>query len=231
MTIKLLSCISLKYDTSLIPHFCNHYCKYNIDHFHFILHNDKKFKIYDFLHYFSPITKLKITFTQWVGEFNAIDKILKFNEIIDKSKQTHILLSDIDEFQQHKTSINTPYVWGALFDRFPKDNQIKKVTNKNLEQQFPIIGPPSWENNIKPCVFPKTDKLLSSHHITCPYSNESTIRVDHYRWTDTRLDKSKERLNIYTRLNRMKKTFPMGNPLVLNDSINIIKKIETKNTI
>ena len=215
MKIKLICCIGLDYDTELIPHFCKHYSKYNIYSFHFILNKLKDFEIKDYSKYFSnlpttlPFIGAKLSFEKWVGEFNSIDKIDKFNRIIKYSNESHILLSDIDEFQQHTKSITSNYIWGNLLDRESSDSSPQKVTSENIEVQFPITSNRSeWKNTIKPCVFPKSELLRSSHFITTEYKNEPLIDVHHYRWTNSRLQKSKDRYRIYTKLNKDGKRWP-----------------------
>ena len=238
MKIKLICCVGLDYDTELIPHFCKHYSKYNIYSFHFILNKLKDFEIKDYLEHFSnlpitlPFIGAKLNFEKWVGEFNAIDKIDKFNHIIKHSNESHILLSDIDEFQQHTKSIKSNYVWGNLLDRESSDSPFKKVTSENIEVQFPITSNKSnWKNTIKPCVFPKSELLKTSHFITTPYKNEPLIDVHHYRWTNTRLQKSKDRYRIYTKLNKDGKRWPNGYKLATNESNNIVHQTKEKGLI
>ena len=232
MNIKLLCCISLDYDIDLVYHFCKHYSKYNIDKFHFILHSKNFFEILDYKHFFYALDSDKITLDKWIGEFNAIDKIEKFNKIIENTKESHILLADVDEFQNHNLPIDQDYVWGSLVDREPKNTKVKKVTLENIETQFPIQSLVSgWKNNIKPCIFPSFERLSSSHYIKKIYNNEKTIQVDHYRWTDTRLEKSIERFDIYNKLNNLNKRFSSGYKLDTFDSKSIVNRLKKKSLL
>lgn len=232
MKIKLICCIGLDYDLELIPHFTKHYCKYNINSYHFILHKMSKFYVVDYLKYFKELHPSKITFEEWVGEFNAIDKIDKFNKIIEKTKESHILLTDVDEFQNHKKIIKENYIWGDLVDRETEDGFVKEINSDNIQKQFPIKSKKSdWNNTIKPCVFPSIERLKTSHYITTSYNGEPTIDVDHYRWTNTRLEKSKNRYDIYTKLNKEGKTFKGGGRLDTHDSLRIINQLKPKYNI
>ena len=233
MNIKLISCISLDYDLKLIPHFLSHYSKLNISNFHFILHKKENFNVVDFLYYFSKLPPFKVTFQQWVGEFNAVDKIEKYNSIIESTDESHILLADVDEFQNHKHIITEDYVWGHLVDREPQDKLVKEVDSSDLSKQFPIKSLRSnWVDNIKICVFPSSEKLVTSHHTTTSYRGEDTIPVDHYRWTDTRYEKASERYAVYSKLNKNKsKLFSNGAHLATADSLNIINMLKKKTFI
>jgi hypothetical protein len=229
--IKLICCISLDYDLDLIPHFCNHYSQYDINSYHFILNKKNSFHIVDYLEYFTKLHPTEINFELWVGEFNAIDKIDKFNKIIQSSKESHILLTDVDEFQNHD-EIKQNYIWGDLVDREPKNSDIKKITSEDIKFQFPIKSKISgWKNTIKPCVFPSTERLKTSHYITTEYKGEPLIQVDHYRWTNTRLIKSKNRYDVYTKLNIEGKKFKSGYGLDTTESKFIIKRLTPKNNI
>tara|TARA_B100000497_G_scaffold127738_1_gene170672 strand:+ start:461 stop:1165 length:705 start_codon:yes stop_codon:yes gene_type:complete len=231
-SIKLITCVSIKYDIDLIYHFCKHYSKFNIDSHHFILHNDADFELTEYLELFLLIKSSELTFEKWVGEFNCIEKIGKFNKIITNSKESHILLTDIDEFQNHVIPIQGDYIWGDLVDREPEGMKVKKVTAESIALQFPIKSKISkWNNSIKPCLFPSTERLLSSHFITKQYNNENTIEVDHYRWTNTRLLKSRERYNIHARLNKENITFPGGFPVDAKESRRVVSRLETKTAI
>jgi len=232
MKIKLICCIGLDYDLELIPHFTKHYSKYNINSYHFILNKSNEFIITDYLKYFNNLHPTEITFEKWVGEFNAIDKIDKFNKIIEKTKESHILLTDVDEFQNHKKIIKENYIWGDLVDRETEDGFVKEINSDNIQKQFPIKSKKSdWNNTIKPCVFPSIERLKTSHYITTSYNGEPTIDVDHYRWTNTRLTKSKNRYDIYTRLNKEGKTFNGGGILDTHDSLKIINQLKPKSNI
>jgi hypothetical protein len=232
MKIKLICCVGLDYDLDLIPHFTKHYSQYNINSYHFILNKSNEFDITDYLEYFSNLHPTEIVFEKWAGEFNAIDKIDKFNNIIEDSKEYHILLTDVDEFQNHKDDIVDDYVWGNLIDRESEDGLVKQVTSVDINQQFPIKSQKSeWKNTIKPCVFPSTERLKSSHYITTNYSEEKTIDVNHYRWTNTRLEKSKNRYDIHNRLNKEGKTFKSGAILDTYDSLKIINQLKPKSNI
>lgn len=231
-SIKLIVCISLKYDADLIPHFCKHYSKYNIDTYHIILHNNEDFDLLDYHKYFINIKNFKITFNYWVGEFNCIDKIDKFNKIIDKTNESHILLTDVDEFQNHYIPLKEDYIWGDLIDREPKGSKVKKVTSEDISSQFPLKTKISgWNNTIKPCIFPSSERLLSSHYITTPYNNQNLINIDHYRWTESRLAKSKERYNIHSRLNKDNITFPSGHRIDAKESRRVYNRLEKKSVI
>lgn len=237
MKIKLICCIGLDYDLNLITHFTKHYCQYNINSYYFILNKRNEFDITDYLEYFNNLhtetsCSCEIVFKKWVGQFNAIDKIYKFNNIIKDSKESHILLTDIDEFQNHKGDIVDDYVWGNLIDREAKDGLVRKVSSTSIENQFPIKSKKSgWINTIKPCVFPSTERLKTSHYITTQYSFQKTIDVDHYRWTSTRLEKSKNRFNNYTKLNKEGRTFEGGGMLDTYDSLKIINQLKPKSNI
>lgn len=232
-SIKLIACIGLKYDIDLLSHFCQHYSKYNIDSYHFILHNDVDFKLIDYFHYFFKLEPNNIiSFESWIGEFNCIDKISRFNKIISKTEESHILLTDVDEFQNHNIPIKEDYVWGDLIDREPKDSKVKKVTSEDIALQFPLKTKVSgWNNTIKPCVFPSSEQLLSSHYINTQYKNEELIEIDHYRWTESRLPKSKERYNIHSRLNKENITFPTGHSLDAEESRRVANRLEKKTAI
>ena len=81
--------------------------------------------------------------------------------------ESHILLTDIDEFQNHVVPIQDDFIWGDLVDREPEGSKVKEVTAENIALQFPIKSKISkWNNTIKPCLFPSTERLLSSHFIT-----------------------------------------------------------------
>ena len=232
MDIKLICCIGLDYDLNLVPHFVNHYSRYNIDSFHFILNKKNKFNTTDYLKYFTDLDSIRVKFEDWVGEFNSIDKIYKFNNIIENSTESHILLADVDEFQNHPGKINKDYVWGNLVDRVNKYSLSKKVTKKELDKQFPSKTKISnWTNTIKPCVFPSSERLLTSHLITKQYNNESTIEVNHYRWTDTRLRKAEDRHRIYKKLNEDGKRWPPGQKINAEESLHVISKLKPKSKI
>ena len=232
MKIKLICCIGLDYDLNLIPHFTKHYSQYNINSYHFILHKKSEFDVTNYLEYFSNLHPTEIIFEKWVGEFNAIDKIDKFNKIIEKTKESHILLTDVDEFQNHKKIIKENYIWGDLVDRETEDGFVKEINSDNIQKQFPIKSKKSdWNNTIKPCVFPSIERLKTSHYITTSYNGEPTIDVDHYRWTNTRLEKSKNRYDIYKRLNKEGKTFKGGGILDTHDSLKIINQLKPKSNI
>lgn len=232
MKIKLICCIGLDYDWHLIPHLTKHYSQYNINSYHFILNKSNEFDITDYLEYFNNIHTDEIVFEKWTGQFNAIDKIDKFNNIIKDSKESHILLTDVDEFQNHKGDIVDDYVWGNLIDREAKDGLVRTVSSTPIDKQFPIKSKKSgWINTIKPCIFPSTERLKTSHYITTKYSGEKTIDVDHYRWTSTRLEKSKNRYNVYKQLNKEGKTFEGGGMLDTYDSLKIINQLKPKSNI
>tara|TARA_B100001564_G_scaffold307084_1_gene276815 strand:+ start:187 stop:906 length:720 start_codon:yes stop_codon:yes gene_type:complete len=230
MKIKLICCIGLDYDTELISHFCKHYSKYNIYSFHFILNKANDFEIKDYSEHFSnlpttlPFIGAKLNFEKWIGNFNDIDKIDKFNDIIKHSNESHILLSDIDEFQQHTKSITSNYVWGKLIDREPINGKTKKVTEQSIEEQFPIQSNRSnWKYPIKPCIFPSSERLANSHHLKDESNiTENKIKIYHYRWTSTRLKKSKDRYNIFTEVRNSNKRFNSGHKQSLGDSKKLI---------
>lgn len=233
MNIKMISCISLDYDLDLIFHFVRHYSKLNISSFHFILHKRENFDIEDYKKYFTYLPSSSLTLQAWCGIFNAPDKIERFNSIIENSEESHILLSDVDEFQNHKQLIEQDYIWGRLVDREPKGKLVKKVDSSNISEQFPIKSFKSnWKDNLKVCVFPASEKLVNSHYVTSPYKNQQTIDIDHYRWTDTRYEKSKERYFTYIEINENKsKTFPNGARLATRDSLNVIKMLKKKTVL
>lgn len=231
-SIKLLTCIGLKYDTELIDHFCNHYSKFDIHSYHIILHNDVDFNLADYFKHFLKLKPRSIIFESWVGEFNCIDKIDKFNKIIKETEESHILLTDVDEFQNHTFPVEFDYIWGDLTDREPVGSKTKKVTSDDITVQFPIKTKVSgWNNTVKPCIFPSTERLISSHFISKNYDNQDLIEIDHYRWTDSRLLKSKERYKIHSRLNRNNITFPGGYPVDTRDSENVISRLKNKTLI
>lgn len=231
MTIKLICCIGLDYDLDLISHFCKHYSQYNIDSFHFILNKKNNFNIVDYFKYFDKLHPTEISYESWIGEFNAIDKIDKFNKIIESATESHILITDVDEFQNHY-EIKQDYIWGDLVDREPENSSIKEVTSDDIKSQFPIKSKISgWKNTIKPCVFPSKERLKTSHYITREYKGESLIEIDHYRWTDTRYVKSQIRYDIHNRLNSEGKTFESGYGLDTNDSKSIINRLTPKSNI
>jgi hypothetical protein len=80
-------------------------------------------------------------------------------------------------------------------------------------------------------VFPSTERLKTSHYITTNYSEEKTIDINHYRWTNTRLEKSKNRYDIHNRLNKEGKTFKSGGMLDTYDSLKIINQLKPKSNI
>ena len=117
-------------------------------------------------------------------------------------------------------------------DREPEGLKVKKVTAENIALQFPVKSKISkWNNTIKPCLFPSTERLLSSYLITKQYNNENTIEVDHYRWTNTRLPKSKERYNIHARLKKDNINFPGGYPVDAQESRRVVSRLEKKTSI
>ena len=230
MKIKLICCIGLDYDTKLIEHFCKHYSQYNIHSFHFILNKKENFKTNDYLDYFLDADPFNITFEKWIGDFNDIDKIDKFNRIIKYSVESHILLSDIDEFQQHIKPIESDYIWGKLIDREPISGKTKIVTKFPIEEQFPIQSNISnWKYPIKPCVFPSSERLENSHHLKDESNiNENKIQIYHYRWTSTRLKKSKDRHKIFTEVKNSNKRFDSGHRQSLGDSKKLIGYLKDK---
>ena len=234
MTIKLISCIGLDYDLNLITHFIKHYSKYNINHYHIIFNSSIfDFEVEDYYGYFAHLKTsngvlANITLEKWYGEFNSINKLSRFNKIIESTLESHILLADVDEFQNHK-KINDDYIWGDLIDREPitTGKLVKNINISDIELQFPIKSKTSgWINTIKPCVFPSTERLKTSHHITRNYNGEPLIDIDHYRWTDTRLRKSEDRYTIYSRLNKEGIRFVDGAKFDTNESMNVISKLK-----
>lgn len=197
--IKLISCIGIDYDIQLLPHFIKHYSKLDIDTFHFILHSNFEFDINEFRN-----TDINLKLEKWVGEFDGVTKTNKLNKIIEQSEESHILLADVDEFQIWETPLkDSNVVWGRLRDRESKDRTLAEVTEENLLVQFPLITDRTkWTDLDKPCLFPSSDRLLTPHHLRDNYNTkENLIDIDHFRWIKGRIEKSKERKEIYRKLN------------------------------
>ena len=196
---KLISCIGIDYDIALLPHFLNHYNKLDIDTFHFIIHSNSEFDINEFRN-----TNINLRLEKWVGQFDGVTKTNKLNRIIEQTEEEWILLADVDEFQIWDSPLSQNYTtWGRLRDRESRDKKLKPVTSASLYEQFPLITKRTrWADVDKPCLFPSTDRLLSPHHLR---DNKNTkknlINIDHFRWIEGRIEKSKERREVYRKLN------------------------------
>lgn len=202
--ITLISCIGLDYDSQLLPHFIRHYSKLDIDHFHFILHSKSEF---DTAAYENMLPNL--TLEKWVGNFDGVTKTVKLNKVIESVNTEYVMMADVDEFQIWETSVKeylkvNEFRWGLLRDRESVDKKLVKVTNEDLHKQFPLItNRTTWSNLYKPCVFSSTDRLISPHHVMFAKNDfRDIIPIDHYRWIDGRMKKTKERKEHYSKLNQ-----------------------------
>jgi hypothetical protein len=196
--IKLISCVGIDYDLQLLPHFLKHYSKLDIEIFHLIIHSNSDFDIDKFAN-----PKLNLKLEKWVGKFDGVTKTNKLNQIIEQTEQPLILMADVDEFQIWDRPLEG-YVWGRLRDREAPGEELIEISDKNIEEQFPLITKRTlWADLDKPCLFPSTDRLLSPHHLR---DNKNTrtnlIDIDHYRWAKGRIEKSIERRETYNKLNK-----------------------------
>lgn len=196
--IKLISCIGIDYDLKLLPHFLKHYSKLDIEIFHLIIHSNSDFNIDEL---YNPEYNLRLV--KWVGQFDGVTKTNLLNKIIEQTEQPLILMADVDEFQVWDRPLEG-CVWGTLRDREAPGEQLIEVTEEKIEDQFPLITNRTlWSDLDKPCLFPSTDRLLSPHHLRDNKNPRTNlIDVDHYRWIKGRIEKSKERKEIYTKLNK-----------------------------
>ena len=123
MKLNLLNITSIDIDSSYISHFCKYYQRFDIDSLHIILHTNFNASFRDAKEAFSnffPYTPLHFYF--WESEFDAREKIKRFNSIIS-SLQGYILLADIDEFHIYpdcpkRLLKRGSIVWGFMVDRF-----------------------------------------------------------------------------------------------------------------
>ena len=206
--ITLTSCISVDYDLPFLPHFVSHYSRLKIDTFLLIFHSKKEFNFKEIHETLKPIGHKTIS-TSWIGEFDAVTKIDKLNEL---QSSGYILTTDIDEFQIYDKPLSDyimqkEVIWGELRDRETADSKLTSITNENLNLQFPIISDKSdWgRSKIKPCLYPAKYKLLTPHHLSENEPVNDFIIVDHFRWVKGRLEKSIERIETYKKLNRERK--------------------------
>jgi hypothetical protein len=207
--IKLISCIGIDYDLPLLPHFIKHYSKLDIDVFHFILHSKHYSKLskenFDMEQLSSIPQKLKIE--KWIGVFDGVTKTNKLNKIIENTKESYIVMADVDEFQRWDQPLKSynRTVWGILQDRESVERTLNPVDpGESLEIQYPVKTKRTVWDPEKPCLFPSTDRLLSPHHLRDNkyIKDESNISVDHYRWVSGRVEKSKERKKVYDELKK-----------------------------
>lgn len=217
--IKLISCISLDYDLQLLPHFLKHYCKLDIDVFHFILHSNQYSnldieKLYD--EYFGKVTQ-KLILENWSGVFDGITKTNKLNRIIQSSKESHIVMADVDEFQEWKKPLKESgdLIWGKLRDRESTDKKLNPVSEGLIFDQFPLITSKTWWPNLfKPCLFPSSDILRDPHRLKVNTNpQKDIINIDHFRWIEGRLEKMIERKSNYETLRKQGARFddsPLG---------------------
>ena len=197
--ITLTSCISVDYDLPLLPHFVKHYSKLDIDRYKFIFHSKYKFYVSKFNHILKPI-KDKVEIFTWVGEFSCDQKMDKLNQL---QTEGLILTADVDEYQIWDRPLEG-IVWGKLRDRESLDSSLSYISDKELEEQFPIISDKSkWGRNLmKPCLFPYDIKFTSPHHLENIEPSDDYIDVDHYRWVSGRSEKSIERVKTYRKINK-----------------------------
>ena len=142
------------------------------------------------------------------------------------------MLADIDEFQQHTKPIQSNYIWGKLIDREPINGKTKKVTEQSIEEQFPIESNRSdWKYPIKPCLFPSSKRLANSHHLKEVNDENPTIKIYHYRWTNTRLQKSKDRYDVFTKVQNSNKRFDSGHRQGIGDSKKLISYLKDTDLI
>lgn len=200
--ITLTSCISVDYDLPLLPHFVKHYSKLDIDRYKFIFHSKYKFYVSKFNHILKPI-KDKVEIFTWIGEFSCDQKMDKLNQL---QTEGLILTADVDEYQIWDRPLEG-IVWGKLRDRESLDSSLSYISDKELEEQFPIISDKSkWGRNLmKPCLFPYDIKFTSPHHLENIEPSDDYIDVDHYRWVSGRLEKSIERVETYRKINKQGK--------------------------
>ena len=195
--ITLTSCISVDYDLPFLPHFIKHYN--NLDYYKFIFHSKYKFYLSKFEHMLEPI-KGKYEIHPWIGEFSCGEKMDKLNQL---QTEGLILTADIDEYQIWDRPLEG-IVWGKLRDRESLDSTLSIVTDKSLNEQFPVVSEKSkWGRSLfKPCLFPYDIKFTSPHHLENIEPSDDFIDIDHFRWVSGRLEKSIERIETYKRLNR-----------------------------
>ena len=205
MSIKLISCIGLDYDRPLLSHFLKHYRALDIDSIHLIIHKKSKFNIQEIYDEFGDDLILE----KWVGLFDGVTKTSKLNKIIENTEEDYIMMADVDEHQIWDTPVNeylnvSNFRWGKLIDRESKEKQLIEVTDTPLDEQFPLVTNRTiWTDLFKPCLFPSTDRLASPHHLIINHNNnKDIIDIHHYRWVAGRLEKTKERKDHYTELNK-----------------------------
>ena len=205
MSIKLISCIGLDYDRPLLSHFLKHYRALDIDSIHLIIHKKSKFNIQEIYDEFGDDLILE----KWVGLFDGVTKTSKLNKIIENTEEDYIMMADVDEHQIWDTPVNeylnvSNFRWGKLIDRESKEKQLIEVTDAPLDEQFPLVTNRTiWTDLFKPCLFPSTDRLASHHHLIINHNNnKDIIDIHHYRWVAGRLEKTKERKDHYTELNK-----------------------------
>jgi len=203
--IKLISCIGLDYDRPLLSHFLKYYRALDIDSIHLIIHKKTDFDIDQIYEEFGRDLVLE----KWVGLFDGVTKTFKLNTIIENSTEDYIMMADVDEHQVWDVPVkkyleNNNFRWGELRDRESSDKQLIEVSDKPLEEQFPLVTKrTTWTDLFKPCVFPSSDRLASPHHLrTNLNNNKDIIDINHYRWIAGRLEKTKERKDHYTELNK-----------------------------
>ena len=192
--ITLTSCISVDYDLPLLPHFIKHYSKLDIDRYKLIFHSKFKFYPSKFEHLHKPLGD-KVEIFTWIGEFSCDQKMDKLNQL---QTEGLILTADVDEYQIWDRPLQ------GINDSFSKKKNIKFITDKGLEEQFPVISNKSkWGRNLmKPCLFPYNIKFTSPHHLENIEPSDDYIDVDHYRWVSGRLEKSIERVETYRKINK-----------------------------
>ena len=207
MKLNLLNVVSTEYDLDLISHFEEYYSKYDIDEWHIILHGKNKEHIKKGYEKFNK----EVNFYTWEDTFLSSVKIGKFNKILS-SLEGNILLADIDEFHEFDKEPkglleNDEIIVTILKDRFDKNFQVKKIVEDvNIFLQYPIENDFSFENfgswNFKPALFNSKYRLLNSHQLCLGnhlvnYTNRPKINTAHFKWTDTRKNKSIERYTQY----------------------------------
>ena len=234
--IKLISCISLDYDLQLLPHFLKHYSELDIDVFHLILHSNQysnfdSEKLYN--DYLSKVPQ-KLMLENWSGVFDGITKTNKLNRIIQSSKESHIIMADVDEFQEWKAPLKESgdLVWGILRDRESTDMKLNPVTEDSIFDQFPLITKKTWWPNLyKPCLFPSSDLLKDPHRLKININPErGIINIDHFRWIEGRLEKMIERKSNYETLRNQGARFddsPLGR-LPVKDSRIVVGMYQNK---
>jgi len=210
ISIKLISCIGLDYDRPLLSHFLKHYRALHIDHIHLIIHKKTDFKCKEVYNEIKEIIgDTNLTLVKWVGLFDGVTKTHKLNKIIEGSLEDYIMMADVDEHQVWDSPIreylkDNNFRWGKLQDRESAKKELIEITDKPLLEQFPLVTNRTvWTDLYKPCIFPSHDRLTSPHHLKVNTNNKKDIiEIDHYRWIKGRLEKTKERKEHYTELNK-----------------------------